>query len=117
MGSKSSAGVDELREWHKTWVSSGSSSKTDDTREGDAICGDCTGEDSESSEMSDFLKNLAVHDKLLQLQRAGGDVYELIPSLFPGDQIYKIIPRGEQGELLSIGSLRHNVLPCGTQCK
>jgi hypothetical protein len=134
----------DLQQWHKTWASSsdqtGSShqnitewrARNPDGPDGglnSSICAqphqtwhsssdDMSSHSKEEARATFCMQNaLDLHQELSEIVDAGADVRDVIETSYSHLDISKFVCRGQNGELLSIGSVRHLLDPAGTLCK
>eukprot|EP00746_Dinoflagellata_sp_MGD_P013264 gnl/MRDRNA2_/MRDRNA2_128604_c0_seq1.p1 gnl/MRDRNA2_/MRDRNA2_128604_c0~~gnl/MRDRNA2_/MRDRNA2_128604_c0_seq1.p1 ORF type:complete len:272 (+),score=39.65 gnl/MRDRNA2_/MRDRNA2_128604_c0_seq1:101-916(+) len=132
--------ADDVEKWHKLWASSSedkenSSDRSNFHRSEVSKSGDDRDNIQDGAAKSsksaadgykddppifDFEYALEVHATLLhhvkQKATGGVDVSAAIAECYPDLDLRQVVVRGEDGQMLSIGSARHLVDPSGTHC-
>lgn len=116
--SKRPSGADELGAnaaqialAHKTWFSSSESQSLQQDSDDSFAKGE------KSEDEFDLQYAVALHKELQGLVDSGVDVRDAIEMRYPSLNLRKVVPRGLDGEMLSIGSALHLLEPNGQQCK
>lgn len=96
---------------HKTWFSSSESQSLQQDSDDSFAKGE------KSEDEFDLQYAIALHTELQGLVDSGVDVRDAIEMRYPSLNLRKVVPRGLDGEMLSIGSALHLLEPNGQQCK